>query len=265
MSKIKKLIAAFSSIVRQPSLLNLVINNNDARKYKHLQRYPQVEALPEITFEQLSSTPDMEVEMCFLDGASMPTDLALLKTLARGKKSFFEIGTWRGESVWNVAKVLDDCTTLNLSAKEMNEMGLPKKYAKLHGIVSKKNSKILHLEGNSKTFDFKGLNKKYDLIFIDGDHSYEMVRNDTQKVFEHLVHDETVVVWHDYGYSPERVRYEVFSAILDGLSKTKHANLYHVANTMCAVYIPNKLATRPFESLQTPEVLFTVQMKTHKL
>ena len=265
MSKIKKLVAAFSSIVNQPSLLNLVINNNDARKHKHLQRYPKLEALPEITVDQLDENPDYNVDMCFLDGASMPTDLALLKTLAKGKKSFFEIGTWRGESVWNVAKVLSDCTTLNLSSEEMDAMGLPKKYGELHGVISKRNPDILHLEGNSKNFDFESLNKKYDLIFIDGDHSYEMVRNDTEKIFKHLVHEDTVVVWHDYGYSPERVRYEVFSAILDGLSTEKHAHLYHVANTMCAVYLPKQLKGRTFESLQTPEVLFGVQIIPNQL
>src|SRR5690606_31492997 len=138
------------------------------------------EALPEIHLHQLDSEPDLQVEMCFLDGASMPTDLALLKTLAKTRNSYFEIGTWRGESVWNVAKHIEDCSTLNLSSQEMDAMGLPKKYGELHGIISKNNPKIKHLEGNSKNFDFKGLNKKYDLIFIDGDHSYEMVRNDTE-------------------------------------------------------------------------------------
>lgn len=265
MSKIKKLAAAFSSIVNQPSLLNLVINNNDARKHKHLQRYPHLEALPEITFQQLDENPEFSVDMCFLDGASLPTDLALLKTLANGKNSYFEIGTWRGESVWNVAKVINDCSTLNLSSEQMNAMGLPKKYGELHGVVSKKNPNILHLEGNSKTYDFKALNKTYDLVFIDGDHSYEMVRNDTEKVFANLLHAESVVVWHDYGYSPETVRYEVFSAILDGLPKEKHGRLYHVANTMCAVYLPKSMQTRAFESLQTPEILFEVTIKANPL
>lgn len=263
MSKIKKLIKAFGRILNEPALLNLILNDNDVRKANHLSKYPDLTALPQVNMKEISGQNElnMDVEMCFLDGASMPTDLALLKLLAKGKSSYFEIGTWRGESVRNVAEVIEDCTTLNLSSEEMKKMGWNPKYAELHGIVSKNNSRILHLEGNSLNFDFQKLNKKYDLIFIDGDHTYEFVKNDTEKVFQNLVHKDTVVVWHDYAYSPEKIRYEVFSAILDGLPKEHHKNLYHIKNTMCAVFTQGNFKTSVFENLQTPESIFRVHIK----
>ncbi|MEY8761013.1 class I SAM-dependent methyltransferase [Chryseobacterium tongliaoense] len=264
MSKIKKTVQAFQNIAQEPSLLNLILNDNEARKKEFLKKYPHLETLPQIRLSDLSEDFDETVDLCFLDGGSLPTDLALLKTLAKGKKNFFEIGTWRGESVWNVAKVIDDCTTFNLSKEEIITLGLNKKYAELHGIISKKNPKILHLEGNSKTFDFKGLNRKYDLVFIDGDHSYEMVKNDTQQVFQNLVHENSVVVWHDYAFNPEKIRYEVFMGILDGLPKAFHQNLYHVANSMCAVFIKGDFKTKPFQTLQEPEFLFEVNLKIKK-
>lgn len=264
MGKIKKLIKASKKIFADPSLLNLVLLHNDEKKKDFQKKYPNLETLPQISLFDLDEDFEENVETFILDGSSLPTDLALLKTLAKGKKSYFEIGTWRGESVWNVAKIIDDCTTLNLSKEEIISKNFGRKYAELHGILSKKNPKILHLEGNTLSFDFKNLNKKYDLIFIDGDHTTEMVKNDTEKVFANLVHENTVVVWHDYAFNPEKVRYEVFSGILDGTPKEFHQNLYHVANTMCAVFIRKNFETQKFESPKTPEFLFEVNLKIKK-
>ena len=263
MTKITKLKKALQHIVKQPSLLNIILDLNDIRKEEFRTSYPNFLSLPEVSLDEIAGGSfEADVDLCILDGGSLSTDLALLKTLAKGKKSYFEIGTWRGESVWNVAKEIDDCTTLNLSKEEMKAMGWNKKYAELHGILSKKNPEILHLEGNTKSYDFEGLNKKYDLIFIDGDHSYEMVKHDTEKVFQHLVHDDTVVVWHDYAYNPEKIRYEVFKAILDALPVELHKNLYHPQNTMCALFTKKNYKTSAFESPKSPEVLFEVKLKS---
>lgn len=264
MNKFQKLTKSFQKIIQKPYLLNLVLNDYESQKNDFLKTYPNFQNLPQISLLDFDENFEANVETFILDGSSLPTDLALLKTLAKGKKSYFEIGTWRGESVWNVAKIIDDCTTLNLSKQEILSMGFLEKYAELHGVLSKRNPKILHLEGNTKNFDFKKLNKKYDLIFIDGDHTHEMVKNDTEKVFENLVHDDSVVVWHDYAFNPEKIRYEVFKGILDGTPKSFHSNLYHVANTMCAVFTRQKFTTQNFESPKNPEFLFEVNLKTKK-
>ncbi len=265
MTKLQKLKKSIQYIIKQPSLVNLILDQNDIRKQQFQKTYPNFLSLPEVSLDEISNQNfESNVDLFILDGGSLPTDLALLKTLAKGKDSYFEIGTWRGESVWNVAKEIEDCTTLNLSKAEMEAMGWNKRYAELHGILSKKNPKILHLEGNTKTFDFAGLNKKYDLIFIDGDHSYEMVKHDTEQVFKHLVHDKSVVVWHDYAYNAEKIRYEVFKAILDGTPKEFHQNIYHPQNTMCAVFNRENYRTSAFESPKTPEFLFEVNLKSNQ-
>ena len=262
MSKFKKLVSGFKNLLRQPSLINLILNDNEVTKLGHLKRYSDLETLPQITFDDLGGLEE-SVDLFVLDGGSLPTDIALLKILAKNKKSYFEIGTWRGESVWNVSKYIDDCTTLNLSDEEMKALGWNPKYAELHGVLSKRNGKINHVTGNTKVFDFKKLNKTYDLIFIDGDHSYEMVKNDTKKVFGNLIHENTIVVWHDYAFNPEKVRYEVFTAILDGMPKDLHKHLYHVQNTMCAVFIKSDFKTKTFESPKTPETIYEVNLKNH--
>ncbi|MGL6038071.1 class I SAM-dependent methyltransferase [Soonwooa sp.] len=262
MSKLKKLVKATQNIISEPSLLNLVLDENSVREQEHFQKYPNLKTLPQLSFDELLGAPlDADVDLFVLDGGSLPTDIALLKSLSQNKKNYFEIGTWRGESVWNVAKNIHNCYTLNLSKKEMMDLGWNPKYAELHGILSKKNPNIKHLESNTKTFDFKSLDQKFDLIFIDGDHSYDMVKHDTEKVFENLMHENTVVVWHDYAYNPEKVRYEVFKAILDALPAECHQHLYHVENTMCAVFVKGNFKTKTFESPKTPESLFKISVK----
>lgn len=263
-AKIQKLFSVIQIILKKPSLINLINDSNIVFAERFKQKYSNFTTLPQIEIKDLNEGNIVnEVESFLLDGSSLITDLQLLSTLANKKTvdSYFEIGTWRGESVHNVAKFVDDCTTLNLSTDEMNELGWAEKYALQHGILSSKNPKILHLTGNTKTFDFGGLNKKYDLIFIDGDHSYEMVLNDTKKVFKNLLHENSIVVWHDYAYSAQKIRYEVFKAILDAVGEENHQYLYHPKNTMCAVFTKNKLPTMAFDEMEFPEKIFELTIK----
>lgn len=265
--KIKKFLSFIRIFLQKPSVINLVLNNNEVVSEKFFGKYPEIKALPQIELKELNDEIVSEVESFLLDGSSLITDLQLLATLAARKdmNSYFEIGTWRGESVYNVAKKIEDCTTMNLSEEEMKNMGWKPKYAEQHGILSKRNSKIKHLFGNTKNFDFSGLKKKYDLIFIDGDHSYEMVLNDTQKVFKNLIHENSIVVWHDYAYSPQKIRYEVFQAILDGVGKENHSKLYHPRNTMCAIFIGENIPTTIFDEMEFPQKLFKISLEENTL
>lgn len=265
-AKINKILSFIRIIIKNPSHINLVLNNQIVMNEEFKKYYPNFMSLPQIDMRQLNDEIPENIQSFLLDGSSLITDLLLLSTLSVRKEvnSYLEIGTWRGESVYNVAKYIDDCTTINLSKEEMKTMGLNPKYAEQHGILSSKNPKILHLEGHTKNFDFSKLNKKYDLIFIDGDHSYEMVLNDTKKVFKHLVHDRSIVVWHDYAYNPQKIRHEVFRAILDGVGKENHSYLYHPQNTMCAVFIKDKLTSSPFDEMLIPEKLFNIKIQEEK-
>ena len=83
------------------------------------------------------------------------------------------------------------------------------------------------------------LDKKFDLIFVDGEHGFKAVKIDTRNVFALRKDANSNIVWHDYGYDTEDVRFEVLAAILSGIPKKEHSKLYHVSNTMCAVYLEN--------------------------
>src|SRR5436853_7172830 len=144
-------------------------------------------------------------------------DMVLLKGLAKRFPGgeYFEIGTWRGESAVNIASTGIHCTTMNLSEAQMRERNISEKIISEHWSFSKRNSAVNHLYGDSRSFDFNSLNKKFDLIFIDGDHHYQFVINDTAKMFELLKDERSIIVWHDYGNTPEDIRWDVLHGILE--------------------------------------------------
>jgi predicted O-methyltransferase YrrM len=246
MNKISKSFQAIISILRKPYLLNLVLEDNERWQTYILKKYPKTAGLAQTSFIELfGGINDTIVPFMFLDGGSLPTDLALLRALARQFKdcTYFEIGTWRGESVANLSPLARYCVTMDLPDEEKRASGMSHEYIQQHAVLSKHLENVRHLKANSFHYDFTEPGQKFDLIFIDGDHHYEAVLNDTKKVFAHLVHKDSIVVWHDYAYQPERVRYEVMAAILDGLDPSLHGHLYHVANTMCAIYLPGKISS----------------------
>lgn len=66
-------------------------------------------------------------------------------------EDYFEIGTWRGESVANVAPYVKNCFTLNLSDVVMLQKGLDKSYIQMHRFYSKGIKNITHLLGIQNT------------------------------------------------------------------------------------------------------------------
>lgn len=263
MSKIKKAFQAVIEIVKNPWLLNHIIDTNSVWQKKVEKKYNMPNGLQTINLSDLFPNFNETLDsFSFLGGGSLPTDIALLKSLCRRKEdtSYFEIGTWRGESVRNVSDVAKECYTLNLTKQQILDIGGSEEYADAHAFFSKPLKNVTHLEGDSRYFNYKGLNKKFDVIFIDGNHHHEFVVSDTKKVFEHLMHDSSVVVWHDYAYDPENVRFEILHSILDALPSKEHKNLYHVQNTMCAIYIKGDFPSKPLNPNTNPEKTFEISL-----
>ncbi len=268
MSKIRKLFRALKLIVGQPSLLNNVLDDEGVW-HKYVQKKHRFgNGLPVVDMQTMFPKFDSLIPtFAFLDGGSLPTDIALLMNLAESieKCNYFEIGTWRGESVVNVAEKALHCTTLNLSDDDMRQIGMSEEYIKLTAFFSKSKKNITHIRGNSLNFDFASLNQKYDLIFIDGDHHYEMVKNDTEMVFKHLIHENSVIVWHDYAVNPETTRFEVFAGILDGIPSSYHKNLFHVGNTISAIYTNKSFPTHQLQNPTNPKHFFSVKLESKKV
>lgn len=144
-------------------------------------------------------------------------------------------------------------------------MGLSENYIGMHRFFSTQLKNVTHLQGNSLSFDYGPYKNKMDLIFVDGDHHYRQVLSDTQNVFSLLQTESSVIVWHDYGFDPEQIRYEVLAGILDGCPAEKRPNLYHVANTKCAIFTRKKFMTHTLKPNQNPDNYFSVTLTEHKI
>jgi len=259
-SRIQKTFKAIAEIIKNPWLLNHVLADNTIWK-KYVEKHFGINSLPVIDINVLFPSFKEELNtFAFLEGGSLPTDLCLIRGLCKSVPNctYFEIGTCRGESVVNVADVCKECYTLDLDPKQISD----KTEADLIGFFSKGNGKIKQLYGDSMAFDYAGLNKKFDVVFIDGDHHFESVKSDTANVFKHLVHDNSIIIWHDYGYDPVTPRHEVMAAIIEGTPEKLRRNLYHVSNTMCAVYINKSFPVIDIKAARQPNKKFKVTVES---
>jgi predicted O-methyltransferase YrrM len=262
--RINTIYRIIKKIIKKPASIFLILKD-ETEFEENLQKKYGITKLPTADINQFLSNGKESIDhYTFLDGSSMITDLALLKSIAKSIPSceYLEIGTWRGESIMNVAENAAHCTSINLSPNDIIALGLDSKYAQLHGclIINQSNIKTVH--ANSMDFDFASLNQKFDLIFIDGDHSYEGVKSDTSKVYDLLRDENSIIVWHDYGYNPEVTRHSVMAAILDGLPTEAHQYLYHVSNTICAIYTKRNINTEVQDSPVIPTKVFQINLQT---
>jgi len=252
------------SVIREGVLLQTEPNHHATIKSKY-----GIEALPSIDILDLFPQLDENLNYySFLTGTSMITDMVLLKSLARKFKdcSYLEIGSWRGESIANVADVAKECISITLGPEELRSMNISEDFIRVHGIFSKDKKNITTIEANTHSYDFEKLSKKFDLIFVDGDHSYEGVLNDTQKVLPLRKNNKSIIVWHDYSNNPEEIRPSVLQGILDGIPAEKHKNLYHVSNTLCAIYLEEESFSTNITKFPTyPNKNFSIHVKATPL
>lgn len=120
--KIKKLLLGLSLLVKNPRLINHVINDNESWKRIVLKNYSLGHTFPVISLTEIAKNNEENVNpYAFLSGNCLITDLILLKQLCRqfDDCQYFEIGTWRGESVANCSSVAKSCTTMNLPKHEI--------------------------------------------------------------------------------------------------------------------------------------------------
>jgi predicted O-methyltransferase YrrM len=267
-NKLGKAFRALWWIARKPVLLNRVLTDEDTWKTYVGRHFAMPDGLPVVRMDQVVENNDQVLSpMTFLDGGSLPTDLMLLAGLAEqiSHCRYFEIGTWRGESVAVVSGRAESCHTLCLTDHEMRTLGMHERTIKAHRMFSEGLENVTQWRGDSRKFDFSAPGHPFDLIFIDGDHHYDFVRRDTENIFRHLVHERSVVVWHDYGYHPDRVRYEVMAAILDGVGKERREKIYHVSHTKCAIYTGRQLEAKPADFPMFPSEYYTLEISRNRI
>lgn len=268
--RVQKLARTFAAACRHPvKFAEFAVTFGDSTMRDYVRRTHGLEhGLP--TVDLLDLVPQFEERVspyAFLEGGSTTIDLALLKALARGYKAcrYFEIGAWRGESVANVATVASECISLSLSDDEMRAGGWDERYITTAKVFSRHLPNVVHVGHDSRTFDYTPYVGACDLVFVDGDHSYDAVRSDTAHAFRLLRDERAIIVWHDYvRASAEDVMWGVAAGILDGAPAHARPHLYHVSNTLCAVYVSRPLPTRRSIVPAVPDKVFDVSISVKK-
>lgn len=150
----------------------------------------------------------------FGPSASYVADLVSLCQLCRivQPRAIFEIGTLKGFTAYHFALnsapdtrvyTLDlppGTTATNLKTTVVDDLHiqtLPKRGA-LCFAGTPEADKIQCLLGDSAVFDFTPYHGRIDLFFIDGAHSYEYVKSDTEHALR-CCRPGGVIAWHDAG------------------------------------------------------------------
>ena len=141
-------------------------------------------------------------------------------------RTFFEFGTYLGKMAWSVAATNPDAEvyTLDLpgesalreTAFEVTDPHLFRAWDRgLFFAGTDEESRIHQLTGDSATFDFAPYRGRIDVVYVDGSHSYDYVKSDSENAFGMLTPTGTIL-WDDYQY-PEVYKYlDELSASLDG-------------------------------------------------
>lgn len=137
-------------------------------------------------------------------GSGSIGEMAALSAIVATQKprNIVEIGTYDGCATWHLlnnahpeVKLITIDLPSGVSVRGSTDIGL-------QGFKSRPffpiDGRITLRELDSRQWDPRSdlVNTKCDLCFIDGGHSYECVRNDTEKVLPHMAHG-SLIVWHD--------------------------------------------------------------------
>jgi predicted O-methyltransferase YrrM len=268
-SKLAKHWKLIRTVVANPkTLANILMDPYENEIRSRLKRvYGLGEGLS--TIDLLDVVPGLNETLspyCFMNGSSRTVDLAMLKALARRFSDcrYLEIGTLRGESIANIAQVAKECVSLSLSDQEMVQRGWPENYLINNGFFLGQVPNLKRIGHDSSTYDFSTLGK-FDLVFVDGDHSYEGVVSDTKNAFRVLRDENSIIVWHDYGMEYEAPRWSVMAGILDAAPEHARAHIYHVSNTLCAIYIREDFKTSFTVYPSVPNKVFAVTISATEL
>jgi hypothetical protein len=185
---------------------------------------------PRTIFELVENKfPDQNVEVMLTMppsaiGSLLTLESSVLVALLRitEAKRIFEIGTYNGNTALLFANntppdavitTLDlppddieihDDTKLDLANADKNDQFLRQIFKTQGAFYVNRaapaiRAKVCLLNENSLTFDpvARGFVGTQDLVFVDGGHDYETIKNDTLKAFQ-MAKTDSVIIWHDY-------------------------------------------------------------------
>ena len=170
----------------------------------------------------------------------------ILSCLSKISDNIFEFGTCSGKNTMLMAlnsKENSKIISLTLNQNQSKKLSLDKNDNNIshRNIVNESNYEKFLFSGkeiekkikvifiDSREFDTKRYLNKFDLIFIDGGHTYSVVKSDTEKAFE-MISDTGIIIWHDYVIGKESCK--DICKLINKIEKEK--KIFHIKDTsMC--------------------------------
>ncbi len=175
----------------------------------------------------------------------------VLTSLSKISKNIFEFGTCSGKTTYLFALNSPENSkiiSITLKPEQINKI-IKKKgdnkisfrnifnetiYEKFLFSGSNVENKIKVIFQNSMEFDEKQYPNHFDLIFIDGGHTYSVVKNDSEKSFR-MLNSNGIIFWHDY--VPGKKSAKDVVKYINEISKNK--KIFHLKNTSLCFYKNN--------------------------
>ncbi|MDX6767755.1 MAG: class I SAM-dependent methyltransferase [Candidatus Methylacidiphilales bacterium] len=179
--------------------------------------------IPVVDMQELPGAPGRTVVQTFPGvGASVSlAEAAALAALCRSvrAKRIFEFGTYKGVSTTQFALNLpedgqiitldlpEDHPCYSLAITKEEERMIAAEGGKGVLVPADLRHKVTFLKSDSASFEVAPYAGSMDLVFVDGAHSYEYVKNDSKKGWE-MLRPGGILVWHDCVPShPEVVKF----------------------------------------------------------
>ena len=137
---------------------------------------------------------DLILDIDTIDATGKP-DLCILCSYATKSKDILETGTRYGRTTMNLAKFCPpDGRVVSI---DMNQTNSRETLSRMSDDIKKK---VTLIEHDTNTFDFSTIGK-FDMIFIDGDHSADGAISDTLNAVK-ILKPGGVIFWHDFQSIP---------------------------------------------------------------
>ncbi len=172
----------------------------------------------------------------------------IISVLSKKSNNIFEFGTCSGKTTYLMALNSNKdakITSLTLGpdqVKNLSKKNIDNKisfrnilnesiYEKFLFSGTDVENKINIIFEDSTKFDESKYINKFDLIFIDGGHTYSVVKNDTEKSFK-MLNKNGIILWHDYVPGKQSTKNVV--NYLNEISRKK--NILNIRNTSLCVF-----------------------------
>jgi predicted O-methyltransferase YrrM len=173
----------------------------------------------------------------------------IISSFSKISKKIFEFGTCSGKTTYLMGLNSSDDTrivSITLNPYDLNNIRKIDKDNKVsfRNIINESvydkflfsgkevEKKIEIIFQNSLNFDYNKYKKEMDLIFIDGGHTYSVVKSDSEKSFE-MINKNGIILWHDY--VPGKRSSKDIVKYLNEISKQK--KIYKIKHTSLCCFI----------------------------